>query len=69
MSGKSHHQTKKTKWLTQLLYELAFPSPSLSHTLEFIVTNTVLKLDPKGTQRKKSKKTGSWPIQGRSEQR
>lgn len=39
----------------------------LPNRLDFI--KIILKLEPTSRQRKKSKKTGSQPIQGRSEQR
>uniref|UniRef100_A0A0A8ZSQ7 Uncharacterized protein n=1 Tax=Arundo donax TaxID=35708 RepID=A0A0A8ZSQ7_ARUDO len=64
MSGKSQQSGTqlRTKWL---------PLPSshlLPIRLEFI-KDLSLKLEPTNTQRRKSNKTGSQPIQGRSEQR
>uniref|UniRef100_A0A0A8YXB3 Uncharacterized protein n=1 Tax=Arundo donax TaxID=35708 RepID=A0A0A8YXB3_ARUDO len=63
MSGKSQQSSTqlRTKWLP-------LPSSLLPIRLEFI-KDLSLKLEPTRTQRRKSNKTGSQPIQGRSEQR
>jgi hypothetical protein len=50
-----------------LLCTSFLPPLFLPNRLEFI--KVTLKLEPTSIQRKKSKKTGSQPIQGRSEQR
>jgi hypothetical protein len=69
----NERQKSPDPWATNfifLLYLLAlfFFSLLLQNRLEFIKVLS-LKLEPTSTQRKKSKKTGSQPIQGRSEQR
>uniref|UniRef100_A0A0A8Y4P9 Uncharacterized protein n=1 Tax=Arundo donax TaxID=35708 RepID=A0A0A8Y4P9_ARUDO len=64
MSGKSQQSSAelKTKWLP------LHTSHLLPFRLEFI-KDLNLKLEPTSTQRRKSTKIGSQPIQGRSEQR
>jgi hypothetical protein len=68
----NERQKSPDPWATKFVFLLSllalFFSLLLPNRLEFIKVLS-LKLEPTSTQRKKSKKTGSQPIQGRSEQR